>query len=318
MKIITAQQIKEVDAATILAEPIRSVDLMERAAMACVKRLVKLVSPNDKIIVLCGKGNNGGDGLAIARLLIDHGFKCTSLIVNHSPAFSPDAQINHERLTEKYPSKVLTIENTSTIVEQTNGYEICIDALLGTGLNKAAEGLLAEVIEIINSRFKKIISIDVPSGLFCDGSSVNSKSIVRSTLTLSFQLPKLAFLLPQNAAFVPEFEILDIKLDAKKLSETPTKNYYITKSLVASLFKPRNKFSHKGTYGHALLLAGSKGKEGAAVISAKAAMRSGAGLLTVHSNQQTLLTLLCHLPESMTETDSHPDFISEIIKPRKL
>ncbi len=318
MKILDAKQIKLVDNYTIEHEPVASIDLMERAAMACFRRLIKLVKLDEDILVVCGKGNNGGDGLAIARLLIEQGFDCRAVIINYTEKFSADAEANFNRLKEKYASRVSEINEMEA--EGTFAYNrntVIVDALLGTGIHRPVEGLLAEVIGFMNKNFKKIISIDIPSGLYPDSSSAENKAIVKSSLTLTFQFPKLAFLLPENKAFVPEFEILNIGLLEKGISTQNPDYFYLTKSDVSSLLKPRNKFAHKGDFGHALLMAGSKGKSGAALISANACLRSGAGLLTVHSTPATLNAILNVLPEAMSSADTNRDFISEINHPEK-
>jgi len=318
MKILNTEQIREADRYTIDNEPIKSLDLMERAARACVKRLVKLIGTEEDVSMICGKGNNGGDGLAIARLLNEQGFTTYAYVIEYTEKFSEDAQHNFNLLKEKFPARVIQIQNIEEFRGKTTGkYTVLIDALLGTGTNRPIEGLLAEIIDYVNAAFPKIVSIDVPSGLYADKSSAENRSVIHSTLTLTFQLPKLAFLFPENKAYVPEFEILDIGLHAKGIDQQPSPFYYTTKDEISSLLKPRPKFSHKGTFGHALLLAGSKGKSGAAIISANACLRSGAGLLTLHSNPQTITALLHSLPEAMTSEDPDPDHISEIEKPEK-
>lgn len=315
MKILSAEQIRAVDTATIENEPISSADLMERAALTCFRRLIKLIKPESDIIVFCGKGNNGGDGLAIARLLNDHGFNCKAAVIHFSEKFSADAEQNYQRLKEKFSLRVIDIYSDNDLSTLKNENAVAIDALLGTGANKAVTGLLEDTIRFINDHFQNIISIDVPSGLFSDRSSTELKTIVHSSLTLTFQLPKLAFLVSENKAFVPEFEILNIHLDTTEIAKQDSPYFYLTKQEVAGLLKPREKFSHKGTYGHALLLAGSNGKSGAAIISSKAALRSGAALLTLHSTKTTLQGLLHQLPEAMSSEDPHSDFITELNKP---
>lgn len=316
MKIFSAEQIKQIDEFTIANEPISSIDLMERAAMACTKRIMKLVKTEDELIIFCGKGNNGGDGFAIARLLLERGFNCHAFIINYTDKFSVDAEINYNKLKETFATKISEINSLADLKENiTSTNFIVIDALLGTGINKAIDGLLKETVTFINANFKRIISIDVPSGLFIDETSKDNDSIICSTLTLTFQFPKLAFLFPENKKYVNEFEVLDIGLSAKAIQDEFTNFYYITKQDISSFLKPRNKFSHKGIFGHALLLAGSKGKSGAAIISSKACLRSGAGLLTLHSNKSTVEGLLHHLPESMSIEDTSEDHISEIDKP---
>ncbi|MBL7909957.1 MAG: NAD(P)H-hydrate dehydratase [Bacteroidia bacterium] len=316
MKIFSAEQIKQIDEFTIANEPISSIDLMERAAMACTKRVMKLVNTEDDIIIFCGKGNNGGDGFAIARLLLERGFNCHAFVINYTEKFSVDAEINYNKLKETFATKISDINSLSDLKEKiTSTNYIVIDAMLGTGINKAIDGLLKETVTFINANFKRIISIDVPSGLFVNETSKDNDSIICSTLTLTLQFPKLAFLLPENKKYVNEFEVLDIGLNAKAIQDEFTNFYYVTKQDISSFLKPRNKFSHKGIFGHALLLAGSKGKSGAAIISSKACLRSGAGLLTLHSNKSTIESLLHHLPEAMSIEDTNEDHISEIDKP---
>ncbi|MBA3682983.1 MAG: NAD(P)H-hydrate dehydratase [Bacteroidetes bacterium] len=316
MKIFSAEQIKQIDEFTIANEPIASIDLMERAAMACLKRIMKLTSLEDELLVFCGKGNNGGDGFAIARLLLERGFNCNVFVINYTDTFSIDAGINYNKLKETFGTKISEINSLEDLKEKiTHKNYVVIDALLGTGVNKTIDGLLKETVSFINANFNRIISIDIPSGLFPDESSKGNEIIIHSSLTLTFQFPKLAFLFAENKNYVPEFEVLDIGLSPQAMNAQFTNFYYLTKRDVVSFLKPRNKFSHKGDFGHALLLAGSKGKSGAALISAKACLRSGAGLLTVHSNKSTTDALLQYLPEAMSVEDTNEEFISEIDKP---
>jgi ADP-dependent NAD(P)H-hydrate dehydratase / NAD(P)H-hydrate epimerase len=320
MKILSTEQLRELDLFTIEQEPIQSIDLMERAARACVRRLVKLVDVDHEIIIVCGKGNNGGDGLAIARLLNEQGIYAEALLIEYTKTFSEDARSNYSKLKEQFPERITQIHSLDALKHKTqkSGFDrevLLVDAILGSGTNKPIEGFLEEVVQYLNHHFNKIVSIDLPSGLYADKSSSENKSIIHSSLTLTFQFPKLAFLFSENKNYVPEFEILDIGLHAKGIATTSSNFYYTTKEEITSLLKPRSKFSHKGTYGHALLLAGSKGKSGAAIISAKACLRSGAGLLTLHSNKDTLTALLNNLPEAMSSEDPNRDYISEIEKP---
>ncbi len=316
MKIFSAEQIKQIDEFTIANEPIASIDLMERAAMACAKRIMKLVNIEDELLIFCGKGNNGGDGFAIARLLLERGFNCNAFVINYTDKFSTDAEMNFNKLKGTFGTKISEINSLQDLKEKiTHRNYIVIDTLLGIGVNKPIEGLLKETVNFINANFNRIISIDIPSGLFPDESSKGNETIIHSSLTLTFQFPKLAFLFPENKNYVPEFEVVDIGLSVEAINAQFTTFYYLTKQDVCSFIKPRNKFSHKGDFGHALLLAGSKGKSGAALISAKACLRSGAGLLTLHSNRSTTNALLQHLPEAMSVEDANEEFISGIDKP---
>jgi NAD(P)H-hydrate epimerase len=316
MKILSAEQIRKVDEYTISNEPVASIDLMERAAMACFRRLIKLSNPESSFHIYCGMGNNGGDGMALGRLLVERGFQVKVFMIHTGKNFSNDAQRNYELLKTKFNESVADIHSADQLP---NGKQnvTAIDAIFGSGLNKPAEGLAAQAIDFINNNYSIIISIDVPSGLFIDKSSAENKSIIHSTLTFSLQLPKLAYMLPENKNYIRDFELVDIGLSEGGIDSQSTHNYYITKAYIKTLLKKRNKFDHKGTFGHALLLAGSRGKAGAAVISAGACLRSGTGLLTVHSTADVNNALLQHFPEAMSEKDSNDSYISEINQPEK-
>ena len=315
MKILSTSQIKSLDIITIAKEPIKSIDLMERVAIICTRQLMKRISIEESIYVMCGKGNNGGDGLAIARLLLERGYTVTVGLINYKKEFSVEADSNYKLLQTKYSDHIFEINSIKELTTCfTNQHAVIIDVLIGSGLNKPIKGFLGDVIKLINSHFKNIISIDVPSGLFIDSTSIHNSYIIQSTLTLSLQFPKLAFLLPENSKYVPQFELVDIGLHKDGIAEIETKNYYITASDIFPFIKTRCKFDHKGSFGHALLFAGSSGKAGAAIISAKACLRSGAGLLTVHSTKEVLTALLSHLPEAMSEADPNSNYITKINK----
>jgi ADP-dependent NAD(P)H-hydrate dehydratase / NAD(P)H-hydrate epimerase len=313
MQILSAKQIRELDEFTIVSEPISSIDLMERAASSCADILMAFLKTEEPIYVLCGQGNNGGDGLALGRILMDKGYSVSIFVIKHRLEFSADSKINLERFAARFPDDLYTINDVTEFKEALKHKKaVVIDALLGSGTNKPVEGLLGEVIKTTNEHFEKIISIDLPSGLYADSSSQENKNIIRSSLTLTLQFPKLALLMPENGTYVGEFIIVDIGLNEKAFLQPEGPLFYITKKDVTALLRPRPKFSHKGTFGHALLLAGSKGKSGAAIICAKACLRSGAGLLTIHSTKEVLLPLLIHLPEAMTNEDPNELHISDV------
>ncbi len=313
MKILSAEQIKVCDAFTIKNEPIASIDLMERAAMACIKHIVKNASIDSEFIIFCGKGNNGGDGLAIARFLIKRNYSVKVFVINHSENASEDFTTNLERLKELKPESLFFIDKEEDLKSlEISASAIVIDALLGTGLNKPLSGIIASLVNFINATKAFIISIDIPSGLYADKENDKDDVIVRSSVTLSFQFPKLSFLMPQNGNYVPEFEVLDIGLDKNFIHNISTPYYYITKPDLQPLLKQRAKFSHKGTYGHALLVAGSYGKMGASVIAAKACLRSGAGLLTVQTPKKGIDILQSSVPEAMVNADANEELISEL------
>lgn len=314
MKIFNAAQIRSIDRYTIEQEPISSEALMERAASACADFLANKISPHEQVALICGMGNNGGDGLALTRILLNRGFKAKAFLIKYTTALSKDAQLMHKRLKAEYPSQLSEVRSEPDLQGLLqSGAAVWIDALLGTGLNKTPEGLLARTIATINAHQPaKLFSIDMPSGLHPDQGSASPETIVQAKMVLTFQFPKLAFLLAENGKWVQNFDVLDIGLHPGAIASTPSNLHYTTRDLVEALLLHRSKFSHKGLYGHALLMAGSRGKSGAALIAAQACMRSGAGLLTVHSTQDTLQALLTGLPEAMGSCDGHPEHLSGI------
>lgn len=312
MKLLSSSQIKIVDALTIERQQITSVELMERVAGKCTDIIIKEIQHETEIVVCCGKGNNGGDGLAISRLMEPMGYKVTVVLVNHSEQFSHDAQINFDRLSESLKNNLISISVEKDAEQlQFSEKHLIVDALLGTGINKPMKGILKAVADKINISPCRVISIDVPSGLMTDSSSSGfPDACVHTDLVLSLQLPKLAYLMPENKYIVPDFYVLNIGLDEQAIDEQKSDYYFLEAKDIQSLFTSRSKFSHKGTYGHALLFAGSKGKPGAALITSEACLRSGAGLLTVHSIQQVADALSHRLPEAMTSIDENEAYIS--------
>lgn len=300
MKILTIDKMRQADAYTIQQEPIHSIDLMEKAAKACCSWITDHFASNNKIRVICGPGNNGGDGLAIARLLSLEGYELDVYYVKLSDRFSADFAINLERL-EKIK---LTLLTEGDIIPDFHDSEIVIDALFGSGLTRPVDGLAAEIIHHINNSLSTIVSIDIPSGLFADTSSIHARSsIVQADYTLSFQMPKFAFMFAENALFTGEWHILPIGLHEDFLDSAETKNYYITRHEIRNILRPRPVFAHKGNFGHALLIAGSSGKMGAAVLSARACLRAGVGLLTAHIPREGLFVMPVAVPECMTRID---------------
>ncbi len=278
VKILSAQQTRELDKYTIGKQRISSVDLMERAAAKFTEAFTGEVKPETPVLVFCGLGNNGGDGLAVARLLLQQGYTGVSVfVVEHGKNKSPDFAVNEERL-----KKLLSIGYISQAKQMPRIKKgtVVIDALFGSGLNRRIEGIAAQVIATINKAKARVYSIDIPSGLFCDILNAADDVIVQSTLTITFHAPKLTFLLPGNEMYVPAFKVLDIGLDKTFAEEMKSEILYVDPAFATGLVKARSKFSHKGTYGHALIAAGSFGKIGAAVLSVKAALRSGAGLVS--------------------------------------
>lgn len=314
MKILSSTQLREADTHTIKNEPIASIDLMERAAGECIKWLLKRYIDNTVFYIFCGTGNNGGDGLAIARRLneVMH-LKITVFIVRHSEKFSPDFEINYERLKKCVDIIIREIKSEKELPEISENC-VVIDALLGSGLTKPVSGLLGETVNHINKSKAEIISIDIPTGLFSEDNTNNNGAIINADYTLTFQLPKLAFLFPENSDYVGEWEILHIGLSDEFIEQTSTPYHYITDENILPLLKKREKFSHKGNYGHALIIAGSKGKMGAAVMASKAGLRAGTGLVTAHIPACGYSVFQTSIPEAMCETNENETHISERIK----
>ncbi|MCO5258584.1 MAG: NAD(P)H-hydrate dehydratase [Crocinitomicaceae bacterium] len=312
MKILSVPQIKNVDTLTIERQGITSLDLMERVAGECMGAIFCHVDQDEEVVVFCGMGNNGGDGLAIARLLYKWHDAVRVVLVKHKETFSPDSQTNFDKLPTAIKQTLITVENDNDLeLIHLHPKSVIVDALLGTGVNKPVEGTLKKVIGLINTNPSKIISIDTPSGLLMDDSSVEFiESCVHADLVLTLQIPKLAFLLPDNKNIVSKFEFIDIALDEEAIAEQNSNLFFAQKCDIIPLIKPRNAFSHKGNFGHALLMAGSRGKSGAALLAAESCLRSGAGLLTVHSVDQVINALALRLPEAMTSTDDFDTHIT--------
>ena len=315
MKILSTEQIREADAYTIEHEPTCSLDLMERAANACVVWLTTSLQIKSKVHIFCGLGNNGGDGLAIARLLAEKKHPVCVYIIRYATKHSSDFEQN-EKLLRKIASVSITDVTDASQLEKISIQpgEIIIDAIFGSGLNKAVEGLAADTIKYINKLSTPVIAIDLPSGLFGSAKQTNSSSCIKAFHTLTFQTPKLQFMFPQFGDYIGDFTVLDIGLNPSFIAGQETINYFVTLDEIKSLIKPRRKFSHKGTYGHALVLAGSYGKMGAAVLASKACLRSGAGLVTAHIPACGYEILQTALPEVMTSIDSSEHSITELPK----
>lgn len=310
MQILSTQQLKQCDEFTMAQQHISSLELMERAAKACLPSILKLTDPHSDFVVFCGKGNNGGDGLAISRLLLRQNYKVQTVVVEYTDKASGDNAQNLEALLKTEHASVLHVREADDLktIEQ-DEHAIVIDALLGIGVNRPVEGLLADVIDHINTLQRPVIAIDLPSGLCADASSRDHKHIVRASHTLTFHCLKLALLMAENAAYTGHTNVIDIGLERGFTASLETPYTLLQKQHIRFLLRPRAHFSHKGTYGHGLLIGGSKGKSGAAILAAKACLKSGAGLLTVHSCKETLSGLLTHLPEAMASFDEE-DHIS--------
>lgn len=301
MKLFTASQIKACDAYTIHASSISSFDLMERAAARCVEWLTAHQPKDTVFVVLCGSGNNGGDGLAITRMLHRMGYGVKAFLLQFADKLSEDCEMNLKKL-QHIDASLVEILQPDAFITDIPANIIIIDAILGTGLNRAVEGWVADFINHINQLPNRKIAIDIPSGMPADTIPADTEQVLAVNDTLSFQFYKRAFLHPETGKLAGDIHILDIGLNQTFIEATAT-NYNVIDSLTArSIYKPRQPFSHKGTYGTALLVGGSHGMMGAITLSSKAAMRAGAGKVKVMAPECGYTILQTALPEAMFTT----------------
>ena len=310
MKIFPNSSLKRIDAYTIEHEPVSSIDLMERAARALTDALTKRWDTQTPFVIFAGPGNNGGDALAVGRLLASKGYNAEIFLFNIKGELSQECQTNKER-AQQTPGLIFHEITTQFAPPQLTAQHVVIDGLFGSGLNKPLAGGFANVVKYLNASPATIVAIDIPSGLMGEENTYNVKShIIHAHLTLSLQLPKLAFFFAENEEFVGEWELLDINLSAEAISATETDYELLEPRQIMTLIKPRQQFAHKGNFGHALLIAGSKGMAGASVLSARACLKSGVGLLTVHVPACNRNILQSAVPEAMAETDASDDYFA--------
>ncbi len=311
MKILPVEKIREADAFTIKNEPIKSIDLMERAANQCYQWIKKHLDKTHRFKVFCGPGNNGGDSLVITRLLAKKNYDVDVIIVRFTEKGSDDFDLNLNRLNEINIVSLTEIRDGDTLPEISDD-EIVIDAIFGSGLSRPVTGFVGNLINHINASGAITIAIDTPSGLFSDENSTDKGgAIIEADYTLSFQFPKYAFLFPENDKYAGEWTILPIGLMEDFTDQVKVENFFVKRQDAVQLLKPRNKFDHKGTFGHALLIAGSYGKMGAAVMVAKAALRSGAGLVSAHVPQTGYPIIQTAVPECMVSIDENEKVFSK-------
>jgi ADP-dependent NAD(P)H-hydrate dehydratase / NAD(P)H-hydrate epimerase len=306
IKILSTPQIKDLDAFTIKQQNIPSIQLMERACLAFTDYFIKRFDTSQTILVVCGTGNNGGDGLGIARLLTLMSCNVKVYVIRGGASESNDFKENLSVL----PSSVerVTIQGNDEI--QFPESDIIIDALFGSGLSKPLEGIYAKAVEAMNAKKAIRVAVDIPSGLFSDAHS--SGVIVKAHFTISFQVPKLCFFLPQYYMYVGQWSIVDIGLDKGFIEKVNVNYLLLDESSIKKLIKARNKFDHKGHHGHSLIVAGSKGKIGANILATRAALRTGSGLVTSLVPACGQVALQTAVPEAMTLIDPEEDFLTQL------
>ncbi|QBA63801.1 NAD(P)H-hydrate dehydratase [Muriicola soli] len=316
MKILSGEQIRAADQQTIKIQGIRSDELMERAGLATFQWLHQQLNGSPVVFhIFCGIGNNGGDGLVIARHLLEHGYNIKVYIVNYSDKRSPDFLINLDRLKDRkvWPEVIGNDSKLPDIPKE----DMVLDAIFGTGLNRTPDTWVTELISHINDSKAFVISVDIASGLFLDKVFENEQSVVKANYVLTFQFPKLIFFLPETGIYCENSVVLDIGLDKDYVSSLKNTFHFIQRQEILELYQFRKKFAHKGTYGHAVIVGGSHGKIGAVALSAKACLKSGSGLVTTFVPQCGYLPLQASVPEIMVLTDKENQEISEIEIPFK-
>ncbi len=307
MKILSAVQLHQLDTYTIEHEPISSLDLMERASKAFTDEIVARWQPDTPVKVFAGAGNNGGDALAVARHLAEKGFTDVSVFLfNIGEKISDDCKANRQRLQNYSEVKFEEITTQFTPPPLTAA-DLVIDGLFGTGISRPLNGGFVSVVKYINASSATVVSIDVPSGLMCEDNTYNVMNhIIRADYTFTFQYPKLAFLFPENEKYCGEWKVLDIGILDPEDETTQTFYHLSEKADVQSMLKPRSRFAHKGSMGHAALVAGKKGMAGAAILASKACLRAGVGKLTLHTPESNLPIVQTVVPEVVVDVDPDP------------
>jgi len=310
MKFFSTPKIRELDQYTIENEPIASIDLMDRAANALYWKFIGNCSYKDPVCVIAGPGNNGGDALALACKLLFSGFEVSVYLI-HTGSLSADCKESRKRLVEAFPDSLTELRHdfsAPVISTKTN----IVDGLFGSGLSRPLTGIFAEAVNWMNNSCCKIFAIDIPSGLQGEKNKNSNSPIVKATLTISLQFPKLAFFFPENNIYIGRWETVDIGILPEAIQNINCNYFYIEQKDIEKNIKLRSKFSHKGTFGHAFIIAGSKGMAGASVLSAKAAMRIGAGLVTVHGPETNRVIVQTTFPEAIFQTDVNSDYVSDV------
>lgn len=311
MKLFTTSQIAGLDKYTIENEPVSDVDLMERASLQITGWLVKYFSTESKMVFFAGPGNNGGDALAVARQMAELGFICEVFLFDSGRELKGSPAINWQRLLDQGKVKLSKINVLSDFPEISET-DVIIDGLFGSGLTRPLEGFAAEIVQKINHKGNVVVSIDIPSGLMGEDNSDNiPENIIQADITLTFQFPKMSFFFAENEKYAGKWEVLPIGLHQQGIAETVTEMFLIEKEEISQIILSRSQFGHKGTYGHALLIAGSFGKMGAAILASKACLRSGVGLLTTHIPHFGYSIIQTAVPEAMASVDQHDSIFTE-------
>lgn len=313
MKIFTSTQIHELDKYTIENEPIKSLDLMERAAKALTQSITENWGSATRTVVFAGPGNNGGDALAVARMLIDRGYDVQVFLFNVFGHLSDDCAANKKRLLER-KAKVFFEVTQEFDPPQLEAGMLVVDGLFGSGLNKPLGGGFASLVKYINASPAQVVSIDMPSGLMTEDNTYNIRTnIVRADLTLTLQQQKLSFLFPENQQYIGRLKVLDIRLSKEGIDKIDASYTLIEENDIRQRLLPRDPFAHKGKMGNALIIAGSYGMAGAAVLATKACLRVGAGKVSAHTPKRNNVIMQISVPEAIIQFDREETTFSEAV-----
>lgn len=319
MKLFTSDQIRQLDRYTIENEPIRSIDLMERAADALCDALIEEYPFTvTSFYIVAGRGNNGGDALALTRKLCEQGYPVVVHLVlapgkkkSVDTSLSADCRLNRERLKREFPAVLHEYSEENIALPAPDPNDVVVDGLFGSGLNRPLTGVFASVVHQLNSWSNRLIAIDVPSGMDADSYHKLTDVTIKADLTLALQFPKIAFFFVENEAYTGDWKVLDIGLNPAGIAAMESSMVFMDQEEVKPMLRRRGRFTHKGNFGHLAIIAGSKGMAGASILAAKAALRSGVGLLTLHGPEGNRCILQTVVPEVMFEADRNADCISE-------
>lgn len=312
MKIFTSAQIHELDKYTIDHEPIKSIDLMERAARVLTRAITERWPSTIPIIVFAGPGNNGGDALAVARMLIEQDYQVQTFLFNITGHLSADCAENKKRLCDKKGRSLLTEITQEFDPPHLDSGMLIVDGLFGSGLNKPLAGGFASLVKYINASKADIVSIDVPSGLMTEDNTYNvSANIIRATQTLTLGQLKLSFLFPESQAYIGQLRILDIRLSREGMEKIESNYTLMEEDIARQLIMQRDRFAHKGQMGSALIIAGCYGMAGASVLATKACLRAGAGKVTTHVPKRNVAIMQVAVPEAIVSIDREETSFTE-------
>src|SRR5574344_2270582 len=314
MKIFTSAQIHELDKYTIEHETISSIDLMERSAKALTHAICSVWSNATPIVVFAGPGNDGGDALAVARMLTDINYKVKVYLFNINGHLSQDCACNRTRLVDNKRVESFFEIQQEFDPPKLESDTLVIDGLFGSGLNKPLTGGFASLVKYINASPAKVVSLDIPSGLMTEDNTYNVRAnIIKAEMTLTLQQIKLSFLFAENQQYIGKLKVLDIRLSQDGINAIDAQYSMLEEKDIRSRLMDRNPFAHKGMMGNALIIAGSSGMAGAATLASKACLRSGAGKVTVHTPKRNIGIMQVAVPEAVIQFDKDETYFSEAI-----